>query len=482
MLSIESLSINYPNKELPALRDVSFELPKGAVCLLSGDSGSGQTTLCLAIAGILQHARPEVAISGSIRWSGGVIRHDVFRPEIAITLENPYAQLTGLKRTVREELAFGLEMRGFPRIEMNQRIQYAAERFGIIHLLSRNPKTLSGGETQKVVIASSYLLMPELWILDRPLTELDPLSRFKLLQTLKELATQNGTTVIITEEPDADIYSIATHSLAVTCEGVTLSSNATKDHAELLDTSTFSNNLTFAKTTGNSGTTDYLSNNHVQVKGLGFQYSSTQPIIFEDLNLTVASGECLWITGPNGCGKTTLAKIIAGILKPQKGEVIFNGINIVAEPLWKAARYVAYAFQNPDLQIFSTNLWDEVSFGPRMFYSEERCNQLVSHAIHSFGLDGLEKTHPHDLNRSQRKRLGLASTFAMDTSVIILDEPTQFQNSLYKQMIKHAMEEALNKGKGILSITHATDFIDCFIATMCIAHMIPTVYIPDFRK
>lgn len=463
MLNVESLSISYPNKDLPALKNVSFELRKGAVCLLSGDSGSGQTTLCLAIAGILQDTRPEVAISGSIRWSGSVIGHDVFRPEIAITLENPYSQLTGLKRTVREELAFGLEMRGFSHIEMNQRIQQTAERFGIIHLLSRNPKTLSGGETQKVVIASSYLLMPELWILDRPLTELDPLSRFKLLQTLKELATQNGTTILITEEPDADIYSISTHLLNITNEGVVLSSNAASEHTELLDTSAPSTTINFTKTgSRNFSKTDSAINHHVQVNGLSFQYAADQPMILKDLNITIDSGECLWITGPNGCGKTTLAKIIAGILKLQKGEITINSINIEAEPLWKVARHVAYAFQNPDLQIFSTNLWDEVSFGPRVLgYSEERCSALTSYAINLFGLVGLEKAHPHDLNRSQRKRLGLASTFAMDTPVIILDEPTQFQNSLYKQMIKHAMEEALSKGKGILCITHATDFIDC---------------------
>lgn len=465
MLNVESLSINYPNKDLPALKNVSFELRKGAVCLLSGDSGSGQTTLCLAIAGILQHSRPEVAMSGSIRWSGDVIGHDVFRPEIAITLENPYSQLTGLKRTVREELAFGLEMRGFSHIEMNQRIQHAAERFGIVHLLSRNPKTLSGGETQKVVIASSYLLMPELWILDRPLTELDPLSKFKLLQTLKELATQHGTTILITEEPDADVYSIATHLLNITNEGVVLSSNAASEHSALLDTSALSTTINFTKTgSRNFSRTDLAINHHVQVSELSFQYASDQPMIFNDLSITIDPGECLWITGPNGCGKTTLAKIIAGILKPRKGEIIINGLNIESEPLWKVARHVAYAFQNPDLQIFSTNLWDEVSFGPRVLgHSEERCNELTSYAINLFGLGGLEKAHPHDLNRSQRKRLGLASTFAMDTPVIILDEPTQFQNVYGKELVKGAMKEALNKGKSILCITHALNIISSSI-------------------
>jgi energy-coupling factor transporter ATP-binding protein EcfA2 len=102
-------------------------------------------------------------------------------------------------------------MRGLHRAEMGQRIQVAADIFGISHLLFRHPRTLSGGETQKVVIASSYVLKPELWILDRPLTELDPLARYKFLQEIELLAKQKGITFIITEEPAADLYSIATH-------------------------------------------------------------------------------------------------------------------------------------------------------------------------------------------------------------------------------------------------------------------------------
>lgn len=460
MLSIESLSINYPDKELPALKDINFELPKGAVCLLSGDSGSGQTTLCLAIAGVLQHTRPEAAVFGSIRWNDRIIKHEIFHPEVAITLENPYCQLSGIKRSVREELAFGLEMQGFPSHKMEERIHLASDKFGISHLLPRNPKTLSGGETQKVVIASSYLLMPQLWILDRPLTELDPLARFEFLQTLKELANQNGTTVIITEEPASDIYSIATHLLTITNECVIFSLNMAKDLVKSVNTSIFTT-MSFTKTGSNFNRASSAINSSVQVTEVGFQYAPDQPMIFENLNIFVEPGECLWITGPNGCGKTTLAKIIAGILKHQRGEVKVNGINVGIEPLWKVARCVAYAFQNPDLQIFSINIWEEVSFGPKVLgYSEEKCNELTGYTINLFGLGNLEKAHPHDLNRSQRKRLGLASTFATDTPILILDEPTQFQNNSERKMIKKAMDEALNKGKSILCITHATDFID----------------------
>jgi energy-coupling factor transport system ATP-binding protein len=460
MLKIENLTISYPDKRLPLLKGLNFEVPKGAICLILGDSGSGKTTLCLAIAGLLLHARPEAIISGFIKWDKKLINQKDFNSEIAITLENPYSQLTGLKNTVREEIAFGLEMRGVSREEVERRIQLATETFGITHLLLRSPRTLSGGETQKIVIASSYVLMPELWVLDRPLTDLDPLARYKFLHEVRLLANQRGTTFIITEEPASDLYSIATHLLTIREEVVDFSSNTKKDSTLSIDVSSLLPTLTLVKTKEIFIGRDSLNYSSVQIKKLGFQYSSDYPIIFENLDITVNPGECLWITGPNGCGKTTLLKIIAGILKPKKGEVWINNINCSSEPIWKVARYVSYAFQNPDLQFFSNDVWSEVFFGPKTLgYPKDKCKTLTEYALYLFGLDNKAKRHPHDLNRSERKRLGLASAFAMNTPVIILDEPTQFQTSQGKLALRQAICENLRKEKTFLIATNILDFI-----------------------
>jgi len=456
MLHVENLSIKYPDKELPALKKLSFELPKGSICILSGDSGSGQTTLCLAIAGLLKHSRPEAHISGIIRWDGNLIDQEKFRQEIAITLENPYSQFSGLKHTVLEELAFGLEMRGFSLCEMKKRIQHAADIFGITNLLSRDPKTISGGEIQKAIIASSYVLMPELWILDKPLTELDPLSRYNVLQNLKKLANQYDITLIMTDEDHSrDLYQIASHLLTIKRETVKLSLNTKRNNNKSLDPPSFTSTISFTRTSINPSKENFASSASVQIQDLGFQYSSDQPMIFDNISVSVNRGDCLWITGPNGCGKTTLAKIIAGMLKFKKGEVRVNNIDPQTEPIWRLAHYVAFAFQNPDIQIFSTNVWDEVYFGPKTLgYSENKCKELTAYALNLSGLKDKVKKHPHELTRSERKRLGLAIAFAMDTPIIILDEPTQFQNLQDKQLVIEAINKALLKGKSILCITH----------------------------
>lgn len=458
MLRAKNLSIKYPDKMISALINVNFELPQGAICLLSGDYSSGQTTLCLAIGGLIKHAKPDAIISGVIEWKGTYIDPDKFHPEIAITLENPYSQFSGIKYSVIEEIAFGLEMRGLSYCEMNKRIGFVAEALDISHLLQRNLRTLSGGETQKIVLACSYVLKPDLWILDRPLTELDPLSRINFLENLKHASEQNGATIVIAEEPAADLFSIATHLLNIKEKSTEISLNTCRQGI-ISESSTFPSKMQLTKTLSDS----HKKNSFIptlEVDHLGFHYTPNQPLIFDDLSFSVNQGECLWITGPNGCGKTTLAKIIAGILKPKKGRIILHGKNVLTEPLWKVARHVSYAFQNPDLQIFSTNVWDEVLFGPMALgFSKERCAELAEDALKLFGLNDKKKIHPHDLTRSDRKRLGLASAFAMNTPVIILDEPTQFQNSEEKRLIKEAINESLSNGKSILCITHDLTFI-----------------------
>lgn len=456
MLHVENLSIKYPNKDLSALKSVNFKLPKNSFCFITGGSGAGITTLCLAIAGVLKHARPEAEIFGTIRWNGKIIDQSVFNPGIGITLENPYSQFSGLKRTVIEEMVFGLEMRGLNQDEMKERIKLTSEIFNISHLLQNDLKILSGGETQKVVLASSYILLPELWILDRPLTELDPLARHNFLKNLQRMTDEKGTTIIIGEEPAQDIYNIATHLLTVDKKSVELSLNKKRNTVDLFNNYPFSSKIAFSKIwTNPPQDQSSLLKPVVEVKDLSYRYSTNQPILLENMNIVVHPGECLFITGPNGCGKTTFAKIVAGLLKTKNGKVIVNGILSNMEPIWKVAQQVGYAFQNPDMQIFSKSVWDEISFGPRTLgYAKDRCNKLANKAIKLLGLTEKMKCHPHDLNRSERKRLGIASTLSMDTPIIILDEPTQFQDVKHKQLISKAMKELLSKGKSIICITH----------------------------
>jgi energy-coupling factor transport system ATP-binding protein len=459
MLRVDNLSIIRSRGESPTIHDLSFQLSNGMICLLSGDADLSEL-ICLSLSGLILHSQPEIMISGRLEWNGKPIKQKQFNPEIAITLENPYSQLSGIKNTVVEEIAFGLEVRGIAREEIKHRIQAAAEVFDMGHLLSRNPATLSGGETQKVIIACSYVVWPELWILYRPLTELDVATRYKFLQELSHSAQERGTVIVMAEDPSDDVCSLATHTLEMDRFRITLSANMKDD--EGIDDRKYVNMppmMTFIKKEYGDHKL-HIQRPVIRIKGLTFQYPKEESSVIRELDLTADPGECVWVVGPNGCGKTTLMKVIAGILKAKEGQVLVHNIEPAKVPLWNMARHVAYAFQNPDLQIFSRDVLTEVTFGPQSLgYPKHRCEALANRALHIFGLSGKEQHHPHSLNRSERKRLGLAATFAMDTPIIILDEPTQYQTPEWKPVIRQAIVEGLSEEKTFLIVTHDFDFI-----------------------
>ena len=461
MIRIENLTVSYPSRRQSVLNGLTFELSAGSICLITGGSESGKTTLCLAMAGLLNHARPDAVMKGSVLWKEETVSQEHYNRDITITLEQPYSQLTGIKQSVMEEMAFGLEMNGLSRAEMQARIKQAAEIFGLTRLLQQLPKTLSGGETQRLVLASSYVLDPKLWVLDRPFTEIDPIGRETIIQEIARLSKEKGLIAVIAEEPGPDLLAIVTHQLDL--DSATL---RFLDHDNLTgkrNISYLSSHIELTKTSLATQATD----NSLRLQGITFRYPSADSEVVRNFHLEAIGGECIWATGPNGSGKTTVAKLVLGLLKAQEGSIFINDKTIAGKPLWERARSVAYAFQNPDLQIFSTTVWDEVIFGPRnLAYNNERCLNLTDTYLNRFGLADKKESHPHDLNLSDRKRLGLASAFTMDTPILILDEPSQYQNGDQKKIIAAAMIEAMRQGKIILCITNSPDFKDLFVAAL----------------
>lgn len=461
MVKIENLSVSYPSRKQALFNGLSFELPLGSICLITGGSESGKTTLCLSMAGLLNHAKPDAVMQGRILWKGEAISQKHYNKDIAISLEQPYSQITGIKQSVIEEMAFGLEMIGISRDAMQTKIAKAAEVFGLTKLLHQSPKTLSGGETQRLVLASSYVLDPRLWILDRPLTEIDPRGRETILKEIALLAKDKGMIAVIAEEAAPDLLAIVTHYLDL--ENATLKILDRANTILKYNEAVLSSHIKLTTLS----TTPIAINNSLRLQGITFRYATAKAQVVKDFYLDAKSGDCVWITGPNGSGKTTIAKLLLGLLELQEGEIFFNNITLMNKPIWERARFVAYAFQNPDLQIFSTTVRDEVIFGPKnLGMDNEQCYRLMEIYLRLFGLIDKKTSHPHDLNLSDRKRLGLASAFAMDTPILILDEPSQYQNDYQKKMIVDAMKEALKKGKIILCITNSFDFVNLFISTL----------------
>ena len=177
------------------------------------------------------------------------------------------------------------------------------------------------------------------------------------------------------------------------------------------------------------------------------------------ISLTIDSGELVGIVGQNGAGKTTLVKHINGLLQPTAGWVTIGDWDTRKHPVSKLAQRVGYVFQNPDEQLFCKTVHEEIAFGPKnLNFSEEKVEELVGDAIALTELQGKEENNPYDLSPTWRKMVALASIIAMDTPIVIFDEPTTGQDAVNIGRIARIVHTLGQRGKTVITITHDIDF------------------------
>ncbi|MFO8068516.1 MAG: ABC transporter ATP-binding protein [Alkalibacterium sp.] len=197
--------------------------------------------------------------------------------------------------------------------------------------------------------------------------------------------------------------------------------------------------------------------NTFELKDIAFSYSPDVPI-FKGLDLTFDSRTTA-IVGQNGAGKTTLVKLMKGLLKPSKGTLLIDGESIADQTAAQLAKRVGLVFQNPNDQIFKTNVLEEVMFGPlNIGFSSTEAEKAAREALQKVDLESKVKDNPYDLSLSERKLIALASILAMDTEMLIFDEPTMGQDFAGKEKIKAIIEELHKEGKLVLCILHDMDF------------------------
>ena len=196
----------------------------------------------------------------------------------------------------------------------------------------------------------------------------------------------------------------------------------------------------------------------IQVKNLHFHYRSGEEILKGiDINFDCRSTA---IIGQNGAGKTTFVKLLKGLLKPTEGDVIINGINTKEDTVAKLSKHIGLVFQNPNDQIFKNKVIDEIMFGPlNIGKTLEQAERSSIEALKTVSLYEKKDENPYDLSLSERKLISIASIVAMDTDIIIFDEPTIAQDYAGKEKIKNIIKDLNSQGKLVLSILHDMDFV-----------------------
>lgn len=196
----------------------------------------------------------------------------------------------------------------------------------------------------------------------------------------------------------------------------------------------------------------------LEIKDLHFSYTEGEEIL-KGLNF-VLDDRSTAIIGQNGAGKTTFVKLLKGLLRPTGGSVFFEGKDIVDMTVAQLARHIGMVFQNPNDQIFKNCVIDEVMFGPlKIGMTEAEARQKAEEALALVGLQEFAEKNPYDLGLSSRKLVAIASIVAMDTRVIIFDEPTIAQDYHGKELIKSVVRKLRAEGKTVITIIHDMDFV-----------------------
>jgi energy-coupling factor transport system ATP-binding protein len=467
-----------------------LEIAPGEMLGVMGASGAGKSTLAKSLNRIV----PEFEggeFTGTVRIGGRELdgaRVWQVAPRVGMVFQDFEAQL--FSTNVAHEVAFAMEQMGMERAEMVQRIRPALEAVGLAGFEHRDPTSLSGGEKQRLAIASVLALRPSLIVLDEPTTDLDPEGKAEVFALIRSLRGQGLSLIVIEHEAEvlvgADrlillregeiIASAAPRELMVRIElleecGVhppdlnrVLASLGIAGHAASVDEAEAiirramprlalaSNRSEAPRQAQDAGIDDGTP--LVEVRGLSFNYPDGPPVL-DSIDLRIAPGEFLAIIGQNGSGKTTLAKHMVGLLRPTSGAVMLDGRDRATLPPRETAAEAGYVFQNPDHQIFAPTVADEVAFGPRNFnLSEREIEARSDEVLRAVGLEDAHALDPFLLSKGERQRLAVASVLALRPRLLILDEPTTGLDYREQRRMMALVRRLNREGIAIVMITH----------------------------
>ena len=522
VITVENLRYRYPHTKELALDGLDFSVEKGEFIGIIGENGAGKSTLSQALMGLVPQFY-KGAYGGTVMVDGieaGRTPVAQLCGHVGLVFQNPFNQLSGAKDNVYEEVAFGMQNLGVPAEEMKNRVEEALKLLDIWQYRDRNPFDLSGGQMQRVAIASVLVMRPDVMILDEPTSQLDPEGSDEVFKAVETL-TGSGITILMIEQkieklaaycdrilllhkgkqiafdtpqkvfsmPDLNNYGIQAPAFTRICkaEGVTLADGTypvtVEEAAGVLrekrlgapacaDGKERAQRAAGAELAQAGGPSELAVSSDEQfcIKNLDFSYLADVSVL-KKLNMKLDKCPTA-IIGQNGAGKTTLVKLLKGLLKPVSGSIYFHGEDISGKTVAMLAGNVGYVFQNPDDQIFKYNVMDEILFGPlNIGMDAERAKKEAERALKLTGLTGKEKENPYDLELYERKMTAIASVLAMDTDVLILDEPTIAQDWKGRQIIGDIIRSLSERGKLVIAILHDMDFVaENFERVIIMAH------------
>lgn len=488
---------HHPGRPTPAFSNLTFEIEPGQKVLLVGPSGAGKTTLLHALAGLIededgQSQLGELTVNGlapaKARGVSGLMQQD---PESSVVLAR-----------VGDDVAFGPENLSVPRTQIWERVERALDAVGLGHLEhDRSTSALSGGQKQRLGLAGILAMNPGALLLDEPTANLDPDGVLEVRDAVLAACQQVASTLVVIEHR-VDIWAQHMDRIMVLNATGGISHDGlpervlTEARQELIDAGVWvpgyqphppapagdsQTGPLLLEARDLAITRAYPSRRQLKERTRTLARGETPvldlPPVAQGINLQLHAGSHLALLGPNGSGKSTLALTLTGLLYPVTGQITTHPHltgklapryqhDIASWPPAELAARIGLVFQDPEQQFIAPTVRAELEFGPRHLartrkqpLDETALAQATDQLLTRLRLTHLQEANPFTLSGGEKRRLSVATALATHPKILVLDEPTFGQDAQTWKELVTLIQELIETGTAVISITHDTDYV-----------------------
>ncbi|MEF1166433.1 ABC transporter ATP-binding protein [Vibrio campbellii] len=483
-IEFSNFSFRYESLDKPTLKNINLRIEKGEKIVIIGPSGSGKSTLGQCLNGLIPHAI-KGETSGKLTINGqDTAPFDMhqFTEQVGTVLQDTDSQFVGL--SIGEDIAFALENQLMSNIDMYPLVKATAKMVDLEQMLDRSPHDLSGGQKQRVSLAGILVDDVDILLFDEPLAALDPKTGKKTIEIIDELHRETGKTIIIIEHRLEDVLHRSVDRIilmesgeiiadttpdeilasplleeygireplylsALKEAGCAIEGDAKPSSLTTLPLAQYQTAVSTWFEASKATNVEKQAETLLAVRNLTYSYDGEKNAL-EDVSFDVKRGEFVSVLGKNGSGKSTITKLVMGVIEPDQGSMILNGQDLNELTIFERSQKVGVVMQNPNHMISHHMIFDEVAFGLRNRGVEG--NQIEAKVLEVLELCGLSKYRHwpiEALSYGQKKRVTIASILALEPELLILDEPTAGHQDYRNYTSMLSFIEKLNRELGI---------------------------------
>lgn len=462
LVVLRNICFSYDDGKTWTLNNLSLTIRSGERVAIVGKNGSGKSTLAKIIAGLTAPDSGYVELCGEKVFENTTAYADAYRNArkfIGALFQSPEDQI--VTTVTEDDVAFGLENLNVEQHKMRKLVNNALEAVHMQNHRLSNPSLMSGGQMQKVALAGSIAMQSKLLVLDEPTSMLDSKSR-ENVDTLFDDLHKSGTSIVqithrIDECQNADRILLLENGVLheICLEKLESYFNNSKSSFSKKAQENINN---YANRNENINNSTH-ANKAISISHLTVKYDDKSPAVINDYSLDVNEGEIVAIMGENGCGKSTLAKALCGLLKTESGSISVEKIPVSGKTSkknrLKLRETIGYVMQLPEQQLFANTAREDVAYGPKNFgLKGDELKERVDETLRLLNLENLAEKSPFSLSGGQQRLVAIAGVLAFRPRVLVLDEPTAGLDFEAASRLLRILCELNNQGVTIVVITH----------------------------